>query len=83
MQEGELPVSDILSRLKENKLWTESNGNQFYTVDKFDYKWLLIQAERNKHLQSLLTELLCAVYEHAYPGTELMEIAERIDDIDW
>lgn len=32
-----------------------------------------------KLLKSQISELICAIYEYANEGTELMEIAERID----
>lgn len=33
-------------------------------------------------LQEQLSELVCAIYEHANEGTELMEIAQRIDEME-
>lgn len=35
---------------------------------------------RNKELESQLSELVCAIYEHSNEGTYLMELAERIDE---
>lgn len=41
--------------------------------------WLIEQVEKQK-LQ--IRELILAIYEHANEGTELMEIAEKIDEIE-
>jgi hypothetical protein len=38
--------------------------------------WLIEKIEKQ---QKQITELICSIYEHANEGTELMEIAERID----
>lgn len=44
-----------------------------------DKKWLL---ERLEKQDEQLTKLVCAIYEHVNEGTELMELAEKIDERD-
>lgn len=40
-----------LNILKSNGVWTEPNGNKFFTVDKSDYEWLIEQAEMVEGLE--------------------------------
>jgi hypothetical protein len=72
-------MEDKLNKLKELFPTIDFHGNVFYTINKDDYKWIIRQIGKVEKQQKQITELVCAIYEHANEGTELMEIAERID----
>ncbi|AZV43672.1 hypothetical protein BAOM_3063 [Peribacillus asahii] len=47
-----------------------------------NFKWLIEQAEKVEQYKEQLTELICTIYEHANEGTALMDLAERIDEME-
>lgn len=59
-----------------------TNKGKDILVQREIIEWLIKRAENNEKLKEQLSELICAVYEHANEGTELMEIAERIDEME-
>jgi hypothetical protein len=65
-----------LKEIKDNHEFGKGEGWEL-TILSEDIDWLIAEVER---LNSRLSELVCAIYEHANEGTSLMELAEKIDN---
>jgi hypothetical protein len=65
-----------MSKLDEVKLDFDEYANDWGLSSK-QIKWLIEQVEKQ---QLQIRELILAIYEHTNEGTELMELAEKIDE---
>lgn len=65
--------------LKDNKIYDLRKENK-----ELAEGWKIAEAlsMQVSDLQEQLKTLICAIYEHANEGTELMEIAEKIDEME-
>jgi hypothetical protein len=70
------PMTDIELEQYQYEL-DEETGN----LSNWDHiRAIITLKKKNKELESQISELVCGIYEHANEGTQLMELAERIDE---
>ena len=71
-----------LEEIKDNMRIVLYNNHTYKAVPYEDWNKIISALERVSDFKEQLTSLICAVYEHANEGTELMEIAEKIDEME-